>query len=656
MKPRLFCLWLLLSAAVGLFAYDFQYGDLYYNITSDSTVEVTYQIKLSFQNYAGLLSANIPASIEYVGKNYSVTSIGEYAFCGCRSLTSITISNSVTSTGEYAFYGCSGLTSITIGNSVTSIGGSVFLGCSGLTSITIGSSVTDIAYNAFDDCSGLTSVIWNAKRYPDCYRESIFKVQKSQITSFVFGDSVQHIPAYLCNGMNNLASVTIGNSVTSIGNYVFQGCSSMTSVIWNAKKYLDCDVNSTPFYLFDVGYLKVVYDLRPQITSFVFGDSVQNIPTYLCKGMANLQSVTIGNSVTSIEDGAFEGCSSITSVIWNAKNYPDCKESIFKAQISKITSFVLGDNVQHVPAYLCNGMNNLSSVAIGNSVTSIGSSTFSGCSRLTSITIPNSVTRIGGGAFKGCSRLTSITIPNRVTSIGSSTFSGCSRLTSITIPNSVTSIGSSAFSGCSGLTAVTIPNSVTSIGSKAFEGCKNIEIVELGENIHDIGEEAFAGCQHIYEMRVAATVVPNVEENTFSGVSPKITIYVPAESVKKYQVHPVWGLFNISALSATITLYCDKEQGTVIGGGSYSINEEITIAAIPNAGYNFVQWSDGNKESMRTITVTGDAAYTAYFEPITAIDDASITPHDSVRKVVRDGQVLIIRGDKTYTATGIEVE
>ena len=130
----------------------------------------------------------------------------------------------------------------------------------------------------------------------------------------------------------------------------------------------------------------------------------------------------IAYRVTSIGDGAFEGCSGLTSV------------------------------------------------TIGNSVTSIGDYAFSVCSGLTSVTIPNSVTSMGDYAFFRCYGLTSVTIPNSVTSIGSSAFESCKGLTSVTIPNSVTSIGKEAFSCCSGLTSVTIGNSVTSIGGGCFQG------------------------------------------------------------------------------------------------------------------------------------------------------------------------------------------
>ena len=141
---------------------------------------------------------------------------------------------------------------------------------------------------------------------------------------------------------------------------------------------------------------------------------------------------------------------------------------------SNIVSITIPNSVTSIGNYAFNGCSGLTSITIPNSVTSIGDYAFNNCSSLTSITIPNSVTSIGNYAFYGCSSLTSITIPNSVTSIGTSAFYGCSGLTSITIPDSVTSIGTSAFYGCSSLTSITIPNSVTSIRGSAFSNCSKL--------------------------------------------------------------------------------------------------------------------------------------------------------------------------------------
>jgi len=325
---------------------------IYYNYINDNTeLKVTFRGS-SRDSYSDEYQGNvvIPEEVTYMNRTRKVTSIGDYAFCDCSGLTSITIPNSVTSIGDYAFCDCSGLTSITIPNSVTSIGVWAFDGCKGLKKVI----VKDIA-------------AWCGIKFYDYHSNPLYHAKH------IYSDEDTEI-----------TNLIIPNSVTSIGNAAFAGCSSLTSIT-----------------------------IPNSVTSI--GDGA----FYLCYG---LTSVTIPNSVTSIGAEAFRYCSSLTSI-----TIPNSVTSI-------------GDGA----FYLCYG---LTSVTIPNSVTSIGGSAFEGCSGLTSITIPNSVTSIGDYAFCDCSGLTSITIPNSVTSIGNWAFSNCSGLTSVTIGSGVTSIGERAFEG-----------------------------------------------------------------------------------------------------------------------------------------------------------------------------------------------------------------
>ena len=165
-----------------------------------------------------------------------------------------------------------------------------------------------------------------------------------------------------------------------------------------------------------------------------------------------LQSVVMGNGVTSIGNYAFYGCDNLIYNEYDNALYLGNKDNTYVVLISAKNK-------------------DITSCEINEKTKVIYEKAFFGCSSLTSITIPDSVTSIGWGAFARCSSLTSITIPDSVTSIGESAFSECSSLTSITIPESVTSIGGFAFARCSSLTSITIPNSVTSIERSAFSGC-----------------------------------------------------------------------------------------------------------------------------------------------------------------------------------------
>ena len=431
MKTKLFSLLVALSAISNLFAYSFKYGDLYYDITSgwEKTVAVTCESSGS-DNYSGLTSVTIPATVAYNGTTYRVTGIGGNAFDDCTSLTSVTIPNSVTYLS--GFDGCTGLTSITIPNSVTSIGWSAFRRCTSLTSITIPNSVMSIGENTFDGCTNLKSI--NLSDKLEVIKKGTF-VNCTNLTSIVIPSSVKKIEGVSSKydegafeGCASLTSVTIPNSVTEIGEMTFSGCTGLTSI-------------NIP-------------------------DSITSIAGRTFKGCTGLTSITIPNSVTSIGWRAFDGCTGLTSV-------------------------TIPNSVEYLNGF--SGCTGLTSITIPNSVTSIGYSAFDGCTGLTSVTIPNSVTSIESSAFEGCTGLTSITIPNSVISIGNSAFDGCTGLTSVTIPNSVTSIESSAFYGCTGLTDVTIGKSVTSIGGRAFASCNKLNhLIVLAPVPPEVEDYAFS--------------------------------------------------------------------------------------------------------------------------------------------------------------------
>ena len=268
-KPFLLSLLVALLTTLSTRAYDFQSGDLYYNITSDTTVKVTYQVHNS-SNYQGLTTATIPATVTHNGTTYSVTSIGEWAFCGCSALTSVTIPNSVTSIGDYAFYYFTSLTSLTLPNSVASIGEWAFEGCSSLTSIVVESGNT--VYDSRENCNAII--------------ETASNTLIAGCKSTTIPNSVTSIGGYAFYKCSSLTSITIPNSVTSIGDEAFAGCSSLTSIVVESGN--------------------TMYDSRENCNAII--ETASNTL------IAGCQSTIIPNSVTSIGYRAFDGCSSLTSI------------------------------------------------------------------------------------------------------------------------------------------------------------------------------------------------------------------------------------------------------------------------------------------------------------------------------------------------------
>ena len=317
-------------------------------------------------------------AIEKAVIDNGVTSIGDHAFYYSNYLTSVTIPNSVTSIGESAFERCSSLTSVTIPSSVTSIGNGAFEYCSSLTSVTIPSSVTSIGNGAFMYCSSLTSV--------------------------TIPNSVTSIGRCAFDGCESLASVIIPNSVTSIGEYAFDSCRSLTSV--------------------------------------TIPSSVTSIGDGAFRGCDYLTSVMIPNSVTSIGKRPFSNCASLTGIWVGAGNdnySSDASGVLFDKGMTALIqcpggfsgAYTIPDSVMSISDSAFFGCSSLTSVAIPNSVTSIGEFAFWGCRSLTSVAIPDGVTSIEDAAFYECTSLVSVTIPTSVTTIEDAAFGWDKNLTNV---------------------------------------------------------------------------------------------------------------------------------------------------------------------------------------------------------------------------------
>lgn len=337
------------------YAHDFEVDGIYYNILDGNEAAVTHKgdYWTSEPSYFG--DVVIPSNVIYKGVTYSVTSIGDRAFCDCSGLSSVIIPNSVTSIGNWAFQCCTGLTGeLVIPNSVTSIGNAAFCDCDSLMSILIPDSVSSIGFDAF------TRTAWYNTWYnnqPDgmVYIGLVAYIYKGKMpdgTILTLNDGTIGIAGGAFeNGddgsgpYGGLTSIIIPNSVKIIGDYAFRGCIGLTSINLNSVTTIG----------------RSAFEYCSGLTSITIPNSVTTIGTYAFNYCTGLTSVTIGNSVITL-DATFSGCSSLTSII------------------------------------------------IPNSVKHIESNTFDYCTSLKSISIPNSVTYIGGSAFAYCDSLIDLSI------------------------------------------------------------------------------------------------------------------------------------------------------------------------------------------------------------------------------------------------------
>jgi|GEM_PF-1445331 len=525
----------------------------------------------AFYGCRSLISVEIPGS---------VTSVGNSAFSDCNSLRNITIPSSVNAIGYTAFYGCRSLISITIPDGVSSIRENTFYGCSSLASMTLPSNITSIGPNAFAECKSLMNIT---------IPEGVTSIEDyafsncSSLTNITIPSSVTSIKYAAFNGCSMLASVTIPNNVTSIGSRAFYGCSSLTNII-------------------------------------------------------------IPSGVTAIEDSTFSGCNSLTDI-----TLPSSLTYIGNYAFQScwgLTSLTFPNSVTYIGNYAFYGCSRLNSVTIPSGMASIWENSFYGCSSLTSVTIPSSITSIWDNAFYGCEQISkvfysgmaenwtkiSIASGNDSISIATRYFGtpedysnitiGSVQNGSITINNSFCLIGSTA-------TVTTTPN----IG---------YELVNIQVDGVDIEGNTFVvSGDHVvtatFELKTFAVTVGNIENglvslsNTLLEYGSTVTVTAtPNANYKLVSIHVdganiegnTFVVSNDHVVTATFELKTFTATVGAVINGQVSLSNQypqhgstVTVTAIPNIGYDLTAIQvDGVDIEGNTFVVSKDHVVTATFE------------------------------------------
>lgn len=286
---------------------------------------------------------------------------------------------------------------------------------------------------------------------------------------------------------------------------------------------------------------------------------------------------------------------------------------------------------------------NITSVTVSSGATTIGDYAFSNCIVVTSVTLPNTLTSIGNYAFYNCTALTSITIPSSVTTIKTYAFYYCSALTSITIPSTVTSIGASAFRNCSSIGSITFLGGTVQCGSSTFAlGTSSKQVTAIVYSPNNWASTVLDNYKNQYTTFIYSALAFNVSlsvspanTGTVTGAGTysygtQVTISAtPAAhyhfvnwsdgSTQASRTFTVTGPVTLTANFAidqhTIsTAVSPAGTGSVTGAGTYNYGTAATLTATPGEEYEFEKWQDGNTSNPRTVTVTGNATYTAYFK------------------------------------------
>ena len=527
----------------------------------NSVTEIGYQV---FYGCTGLTSVTFnakncttcgssdypafPSTIKTLTIGKEVKKIPSYAFYGCTGLTSVEIPNSVTSIGESVFSGCTGLTSVTIGESVTWIGNFAFWGCRSLTSITIPESVTLIGNDAFRYCyftydmfvnnsSLANSDSWGATLCEEETNDGLMLKDKSVVncrywatsvtipnsvisiggsafrecsglTSIEIPNSVTSIGYYAFEGCTGLTSVTIPESVTSIGEWAFYLCSGLTSVAFNAKNCTTCGSSNYPAF-------------PSTIKTLAIGNEVKTIPSYAFKNCTGLLSISIGNGISSIEKGVFPELTlfsltigtGVRSIAAFSKNpvktiwLPNTPPSGYKS-VESTVNYVANDQygaLSNVKVYPY-----LSSMFEADGVKYVPvSPSERTCDAIDCVYDGREEVNVNATvSFKGVAMnvkevgpyalyrhsAKKMEISNQGT-IGDGAFQGCNGLETCTLGDGITAIGQYAFDGCGALQGMTIPKNVATLSSYVFRGCSSLPAIEIPKTVNSVGNYAFKGCK-----------------------------------------------------------------------------------------------------------------------------------------------------------------
>ena len=527
-KQRCFRLLLLASAiatSLSAAAYSFESAGIYYNITGNNTVEVTYSDRNN-NTYSGSIS--VPETVTNNGTEYSVTKIGEYAFQGS-AVTSVSMPECITSIGQYAcnecgsletvvlptnlddfsgwciFRNCRNLKNIAIPENVTEIPNGTFINCSSLAAITIPHGVSEIGSNAFYGCSSLTSI--------------------------EIPEGVEYLYEQVFYGCTALESVKLPQNLLQIGNNCFYRCSSLENV-------------TIPEGVTTIG----------------------NSAFYGC----NLNALTLPSTVTSIGGSAFGNNNNLKSIICNAATPPTLGDDAFYGSNIQEVKVPLASIAAYRKAYGWKDFSNyyggeMIADGITYRIDENGATITAAEATLAEANIPSAV-EFEGNQYP-------------VIRINDSVFYGRSQLKALTLPESLIEIGNEAFSGC-GLTDLVVPEGVQTIGSHAFYR-NSLENLTLPSTVTSIGGSAFGNNNNLKSIICNAATPPTLDYEAFSrGITPSIK--VPLHSIASYRKAFGWKDFSNyyggEMIADGITYRINEKEAMVA-----AVEPSLTEANIPSA-------------------------------------------------------------------------
>ena len=639
--------------------------------------------------------------------NYNVTKIGDYAFYNSYFINSVSIPDGIEVVGKSAFQDSRKLVSIFIPDSVTSIEESAFFGCGSLNVYCEANkqpsewnsgwkeSMSDVYWGINEDNyieqDGLVYVVLDKSAIvvgykpitPDVIIPSTITIKETDysVTSILDNAFIE---------CTNITSVVIPESVISIGQGVFNGCSSLWSL---TLPYIDTFLG---YYFGSTSYKdNELYVLR-SLSKVVItgGNKIDDYAFYNCKDICD---IVLSSGIISIGVKAFEGCDRLNNVYFNGtledwckinfKSYDvnpmNCASNFYllneNNEYEKVEEIIIPDTITSIGDYQFYGFDKLISIAIPSSVTSIGNSAFEGCSSLTSITLQDGVTKIGDRAFYNCNSLTSIKIPNTVTFVGKDAFFGCRSLQyneyenclylgneknpylmlakaktnykeEVMVHEETKFINDYAFSDCGFMTSVSIPDGLISIGKNAFASCDYLASIEIPSSVTSIGEFAFPGYAKLTVFCEASSQPSGWNSNwigsnciVYWGITKEDTLNLQDGFqflIKNQEALLVKGISIPSdvVIPSTVALDGNEYRVTSIGKRAFS-NYSIESIEIPDSVTSIGEYAFYNCNSLSTIAIPSS---------VTSIGNSAFEGCSSLPSIVIPNSVTSI-GDNAFS-------
>ena len=665
-------------------------------------------------------SVVIPATITYNNRKYNVTaitgvnsditsveipegvtSIGT-AFKQTKSLTSIVIPSTVQRLETMALAYCSSLTNVTLSDGLTYIGEKAFFYCTSLPSITIPSTITSMGDASFSYCQNLRTIYWNAKHCADfvSYEAAPFNgnqfgfvdYRNSYTTSITFGSEVEYIPAYLCSNLFGLLTIDIPDCVKGIGDYAF-----CVDYIENKISYSDTNMTSITL---GTGLEKIgacAFYRRAGLASVTIPDKCTSIGTNAFWGCDALSSISFGKGITIIGNYAFSGCCHINTINIYATTPPVITQDVFYS-VSDLMAITLNVRSKALDAYksaavwkdmYVQAMENdirTFTLSVSSADESKGTTTQGGAYDEDSEILiyaaakdgykfskwndgntdnPRTVKMIGNlsfvAQFEQFIPVPTYTITASANAVegsvvGGGVYESGTQATLAAVGNTGYHFTQWSDGNITNLRQIT----VTSNGSYTAQFAKDPAKYTLTTSSTNATQGTACG-QGKYEegTNVAIFAVANdgyhfSQWHDGNMENPRtVTISADAMYYANFAQDPVAPtLYELTIKPA------NTAQGWTTEGGAYELGKQLMVYAHPASGFAFSQWSDGNKDNPRFLTISGNISLTAQFD-VQRPNSISATRADetsSVRKIVRNGKVFIEYGDKIYTMQGVEVK